>query len=123
MGACIGIDPDAGGNPAVVSSDFGTLVIMTLYFTKAFDFMPDAQVDPEKRLDLAGFKAMLNKFEFGMDPVEVTTEFDAMESNDGGAIAFDDFVVCYTARRCPFVFDAMEPEDDVMPNITISAST
>ena len=127
--ACI--DPDAGANPVVEKSDFGTLVVMTLYFTKAFGFMKEAQVDPEKRLDLAAFKGMLDQFKlattnprnpFEVDPVEITSEFDAMESNDGGSIAFDDFVVWYTARRCPFVFD-QEPEQTLMPNITISAST
>jgi len=80
--------------------EYFTVLSGCFYFARMFHLFPDAETNREKRLDLAEFKDVISKLEFATQP-NAAEVFDAMESNDGGLISFDDMVAWYTSQRSP----------------------
>jgi hypothetical protein len=88
---------------SVERQDLYPVIAGTFYFAKMFSLFPDTETNREKKLDLVEYKEAVGKltWEDEMPPTNLAAQFDSMESNDGGLIQFDDFVVWYIAIRCP----------------------
>jgi len=85
----------------IQQSEYYSMVAGSFYFARLFSEFPDAESNRDKKLDLVGFQDAVKKIPFEEPPTDLASTFDAMESNDGGLISFDDFAVWYIGTVCP----------------------
>ena len=91
----------------IQKAELYSLIAGSFYFAKLFTEFPDAETDRDKKLDLKAFQDAVGKLKFEEPPTDLSLKFDAMESNDGGLISFDDFVVWYISSACPRAVSGM----------------
>jgi len=94
------IDHEAA-NIEVQRSEYYSMVAGTFYFARLFHEYPDAEANRDTKFNLKDFESAVKKLKFEEIPTDLAMIFDAMESNEGGVISFDDFAVWYIGQVCP----------------------
>ena len=63
--------------------------------------MSNIDADNDRRLDFGEFQKGLQHVGLSLGEAEAKKEFDAMDSNDGGVVLFDEFAAWAAAKKMP----------------------
>jgi Ca2+-binding EF-hand superfamily protein len=88
---------EGDGDAWVERAEFPALLRNLLYFNKLFSIFDDIDKDDDRRLTFEEFKAGSSKIGLRLSEKDAAAAFDAMDSNDGGKVLFDEFCV-YVAK-------------------------
>jgi len=71
------------------------------YFNKLFQCFEQVDTDDDRRVDEKEFIEGLDRLGMNLGKKAAKAEFDAMDSNDGGIVLFDEFCQWYTTKVSP----------------------
>merc|ERR1712166_3579 len=89
------------GDAWVEPNEFPMLLANLFYFNKLFQCFDQVDTDDDRRLDEKEFLESLSRLSLDLSEDEAKAEFDAMDSNDGGIVLFDEFCIWYTKKVNP----------------------
>eukprot|EP00055_Hartaetosiga_balthica_P009310 m.36729 g.36729 ORF g.36729 m.36729 type:complete len:589 (+) comp6695_c0_seq2:108-1874(+) len=90
----------AGGDGDFVKKDqFSTLLRNVFYFNKLFVAFDGIDTDDDRRLDLDEFKHGASIVGLSLSADAAKAEFDAMDTNDGGKVLFDEFALWAAKKK------------------------
>ncbi|EGD75057.1 hypothetical protein PTSG_06715 [Salpingoeca rosetta] len=92
---------DGDDDDFVREEEFASLLRNIFYFNKLFVAFDGIDTDNDRRIDLSEFKRGLSHFGLSLSDDEAQKEFDAMDSNDGGVVLFDEFAAWAAAKKMP----------------------
>jgi Ca2+-binding EF-hand superfamily protein len=89
------------GDAWVEPKEFPQLLVNLFYFNKLFQCFEQVDTDNDRRVDEKEFISSLKRLGMSLSDREAKVEFDAMDSNDGGVVLFDEFCQWYTTKVSP----------------------
>merc|ERR1712166_1474279 len=90
-----------GGDAWVEPNEFPQLLMNLFYFNKLFRCFEAVDTDDDRRIDEKEFEKGIKLCGLDMDKSDAKAEFDAMDSNDGGVVLFDEYCIWYTKKVNP----------------------
>jgi len=89
------------GDAWVEPNEFPQLLMNLFYFNKLFRCFEAVDTDDDRRIDEKEFEKGIKLCGLDMDKSDAKAEFDAMDSNDGGVVLFDEYCIWYTKKVNP----------------------
>eukprot|EP00055_Hartaetosiga_balthica_P004099 m.10115 g.10115 ORF g.10115 m.10115 type:complete len:567 (-) comp3617_c0_seq1:192-1892(-) len=99
---------DGDGDEWIEPDEFPALLRNLIYFNKIYDVFDSIDSDGDHRISLDEFKNSMSLIGLTIPDDEAEAEFNAMDSNSGGVVLFDEFAAWCAVRQCPVDGDVRE---------------
>eukprot|EP00056_Hartaetosiga_gracilis_P021672 m.25743 g.25743 ORF g.25743 m.25743 type:complete len:559 (-) comp9203_c0_seq1:809-2485(-) len=99
---------DGDGDEWIEADEFPALLRNIIYFNKIYDIFEGIDTDGDHRISLDEFKSSTHLIGLSLPDDEAEAEFQAMDSNSGGVVLFDEFAAWCASRKCPVDNDVRE---------------
>jgi hypothetical protein len=92
---------DGDGDSWLERHEFPALLPNLLYFTKLFVAFDAVDSGGDRRMDVSEFQAGLEHVGLRLTDADAQAEFQAMDTDGGGQVLFDEFCAWAARRRMP----------------------
>ena len=92
---------DGDGDCWVEKKEFRAMLYNLFYFNKVFQAFQLMDADNDRRLNLEEFQSSCDVLSMNMNADQLTDQFNAVDTNGGGIVLFDEFCAWYVQHNEP----------------------